>query len=174
MNHRDKKKLGNWGEKTLDVWMKQLNWEPISKNLRIKNGEIDRIYLNRGKKTHQINICVAEIKTALFYKISDVERLFTEIGIKCFLKQRQIRNLYRCGENILALMKSQTCSQFHIFLRLFIIFKGPCSLSKMSIVRFPQSPAFKVCHKGENYFIFSIEPEFTTITARKSLLQVKI
>ena len=173
-NTNEKKELGNWGEMALDDWMKINDWNPINKNLRIKKGEIDRIYFHKDRETQETKFCITEIKTSLFYKVKDIEILFTETGVKRYLKQRQIQNLYRYGENLIALLYQQKTRNFKVYLRFFIVFKSLHSLSRMNLEKLPRSPAIKKCYTGENYLIFSIEPEFTGINSRKSLLQVKV
>lgn len=174
MNSKRRKELGNWGEKVLDEWMKQHDWNPINKNLRIKKGEIDRVYFCENKETLERKYCVAEIKTALFYKAQDIEVLFMETGVKRYLKQRQIQNLYRYGENLIAMLHQYKTKKFKVYLRFFIVFKYARRLDKLNLAFLPKTRAIKNCFRGEGYFIFSIEPEFTSISARKSLLQIKV
>ena len=174
-NTKEKKELGSWGEKTLDYWMTENNWNPINKNLRIKKGEIDRVYYQKNLVTQENKFCITEVKTSVFYTKKDIEILFTETGIKRYLKARQVRNLYRCGENLIALLQQKKIPYFNVYLRFFIIFKYvKPNLSNINFEKLPKSPAIKNCFVGENYLIFSIEPEFTRINARKSLLQVSV
>jgi len=174
MHAKEKKELGYWGERILDSWMEKNKWKPINKNLRIKKGEIDRIYFFKNRETQEIKFCVTEIKTTVYYKVKDIEVLFTETGVKRYLKQRQIQNLYRVGENLIAYLKQQKTKNFKVYLRFFIVFKSHFKLSQKNMEKMPKSPAIKNCYQGEDYLIFSIEPEFTGISARKSLLQVKV
>lgn len=174
VNTKFKKELGAWGEKTLDHWMKHNGWSLIQQNLRIKRGEIDRIYYHNNNETQKTQYCITEVKTSLFYNTKDVDVLFSETGVKRYLKQKQIRNLYRYGENLTALLYSHKKVNFQVYLRFFIILKCAYKLNRMNLENLPKSPSIKMCCQGENYFIFSIEPEFTEINARKSLLQTRI
>ncbi len=168
-----KKELGVWGEKTLDNWLKLNNWEPIQKNLKIKKGEIDRIYI-KNSQTQKVEFCLAEVKTSLLQKKEDIFILYTETGVKRYLKQRQIQNLYRCGENLIATLKQKNHINFNVYLRIFIILKSLQKIDKNFIYNLPKSSAIKSCYSSENHLIFCIEPEFTKINSRKSLLQTTI
>ncbi len=174
MDTKEKKELGNWGEKTLDEWMKKNSWNAVNKNLKIKKGEIDRVYFHKNSESGKIQFCVTEVKTSHFYTTKDIEILFTETGVKRYLKQRQIQNLYKYGENIIAHLKQQKIPNFKVYLRFFIILKSKYPLKKINSKNLPKSPAIKNCVQGDDFYIFSIEPEFTGINARKGLLQVKI
>jgi Holliday junction resolvase-like predicted endonuclease len=173
-NSRFKKELGDWGEKILDNYMNKRNWGIMNKNLRIKKGEIDRIYISKENFSQEIKVCLAEIKTSLFYKMKDIETLYTEIGVKRYLKQRQIRNLFLYAENLNAQFYYKMKKKFKIYIRFFIVLKSKSNLNYEKIKLPKLTPAIKLCYKGENYLIFSIEPEFTRIQGRKSLLQIKI
>ncbi|MES2614053.1 MAG: hypothetical protein V4591_01420 [Bdellovibrionota bacterium] len=171
VNTKQKKELGAWGEKILDQWMKHNNWNPIQKNLRIKKGEIDRIYFHKNRDTKLTRFCITEVKTSLYYGLKDVEILFTETGVKRYLKQKQIRNLYRYGENLIALLNQHKKSHYKVYLRFFIVLKSGYAAMKITAENLPKSPAIKNCFAGDDFLIFAIEPEFTKTNARKSLLQ---
>ncbi|KAB8037090.1 hypothetical protein GCL60_14770 [Silvanigrella paludirubra] len=165
MTKDHKKELGKWGEDQLDKWMIEQEWHPIEKNLRIHGGEIDRIYILK-KHTDEKLFCIAEVKTNIIYNKSNLNLLLSEVGIKKYIKTRQMKNLYKIGENYLSKGFSK------IFLRLFIILKTTKKIDT-SLFEGKFSP-FKLCFKSNHYFIISLEPEFTKIQARKSLLQIKI
>ncbi len=160
-----KKILGKWGEEQVDIWMKKYNWLPIEKNLRIHGGEIDRVYTctHSGKNSQ---FCIAEIKTNLIYSINTFKEIFSEIGIKRYIKQRQIKNLYKLGENYLAKGKR------NIFIRIFIVIKLHNKLKINENIK--NTSSIKICFSIDSYLILSIEPEFTNYNARKSLLQIKL
>ncbi len=160
-----KKTLGKWGEERVDIWMKKYNWLPIEKNLRIPGGEIDRVYSSAHSIQHS-QFCIAEIKTNLIYSKSSFAEIFSELGIKKYIKQRQIRNLFKLGENYLAKGKK------NIFIRIFIVIKINNKLKINETIKNVSS--IKICYSSDNYLILSIEPEFTNFNARKSLLQIKI
>lgn len=160
-----KKILGKWGEEQVDIWMEKNNWFPIEKNLKVVGGEIDRIYAC-SHNTPLFQFCIAEIKTNLIYSQNTLIEIFSEIGIKKYLKQRQIKNLYKFGENYLAKGKK------NIFLRLFIVIKLNKKMNVNELIK--NTGSIKICFSSNDYFILSIEPEFTNIQARKSLLHVKI
>ena len=160
-----KKILGKWGEEQVDIWMEQHNWLPTEKNLRIHGGEIDRVYTCAHSR-EKPQFCIAEIKTNLIYSKNNFAEIFSEVGIKKYLKQRQIRNLYKFGENYLASGKQ------NVFLRLFIVLKLNNELKINSPLK--NTGSIKICFTSDSYFILAIEPEFTNLQARKSLLQVKL
>jgi Holliday junction resolvase-like predicted endonuclease len=159
-----KKILGKWGEEQVDIWMEKHNWLPIEKNLRIHGGEIDRVY-TYSNGTHS-QFCIAEVKTNLIYSKNTFTEIFSEVGIKKYIKQRQIRNLYKFGENYLAKGKK------NIFLRLFIVIKLNNKLKINDPIK--STGSIKICFSNDSYFIISIEPEFTNLRARKSLLQIRL
>ena len=165
MDSTYKKILGKWGEEQIDIWMEKNNWLSIEKNLRIPGGEIDRIYA-----CHNVGVrpqfCIAEIKTNLIHSKKTFTEIFSEVGIKKYLKQRQIRNLYRFGEHYFAK------GYKNIFLRLFIVLKIKNKF-KINILKKNTGP-IKICFSNDDYFILSVEPEFTNSQARKSLLQIKL
>jgi hypothetical protein len=111
-------------------------------------------------------MCIAEIKTNCIYSSSSLNEIFTEVGIKKYIKQRQIKNLFKISENYFSKGISE------IYLRLFIVLKKKNyikidkNLSAMS--------AIKICYEHDNYYILSITPEFTNINARKSLLEIRL
>ncbi|WP_397600299.1 hypothetical protein [Silvanigrella sp.] len=165
MNTAYKKNFGKWGEEQLDKWMAKHNWLPVEKNLKIQKGEIDRIYCSQNNIGEK-KFCITEIKTNIIYSKASFHILFTEVGIKKFIKMRQIKNLYKIGENYIARGYKD------IYLRIFVIIK---TNKKMNITKFNEKTCpFKLCYNNDNYYIFSIEPEFTFYQARKSLLQIKI
>ncbi len=165
MDSAYKKILGKWGEEQVDLWMKNHNWLPIEKNLRIPGGEIDRIYAYSNNGIYS-KFCIAEIKTNLIYTKDSISEIFSEIGIKKYLKQKQIKNLFKLGENYLAKGKK------NILLRIFIVIKTKNSLILNETIK--NTGSIKLCFKSNNFLILSIEPEFTNFNARKSLLQIKI
>ena len=59
-NTRFKKELGDWGEKILDSYMNKKSWGIMNKNLRIKKGEIDRIYISKENFSQEVTVCLAE------------------------------------------------------------------------------------------------------------------
>jgi Holliday junction resolvase-like predicted endonuclease len=160
-----KKILGFWGEQQVDCWMQSQNWSVHEKNLRIHGGEIDRIYIHKTNNNNY-KMCIAEIKTNCIYSSSSLNEIFTEVGIKKYIKQRQIKNLFKISENYFSKGISE------IYLRLFIVLKKKNyikidkNLSAMS--------AIKICYEHDNYYILSITPEFTNINARKSLLEIRL
>ena len=102
---KQKKILGAWGESQVDTWMKLHKWNPIEKNLKIHGGEIDRVYAHSNAKDN-IQLCIAEIKTNIIYSKTSFDEIFSEVGIKKYIKQNQIKNLYKIGENYLAKEKT--------------------------------------------------------------------
>ncbi len=124
MKNREKKDLGNWGESLLDNYMEKKGWLPFAKNLRIKHGEIDRVYTLQVKKQGVASFCVCEIKTTVFYNLQALRNIYTEVGVKRYLKQRQIQNLYRYGENLMANLQVKGVCKPKIYLRFFILFKA--------------------------------------------------
>lgn len=165
MERAYKKILGKWGEEQVDIWMRQHNWLPMEKNLKIHGGEIDRVYKYLNGESNSL-FCIAEVKTNLIYSKKVFKEIFSEIGVKKYVKQRQIRNLYKFGEDYLAKGKQ------NIFLRLFIVLKINSKLKIKESIK--NTSSIKICFSSDNYFILSIEPEFTHLQARKSLLQIKL
>lgn len=158
-----KKKLGSWGEEQVDFWMKTNNWNSIAKNLIIPGGEIDRIYQH-----NQINsrYCIAEIKTNSIYSENYLNKMFSEISIKKFIKQKQIKNLFKLGEKYLAL------GYKNVYLRIFIVIKiNNKTILKNQIENFSFA---KICYSNNEYFILSIEPGYVFSHYNKSILQIKI
>ncbi|APJ04802.1 YraN family protein [Silvanigrella aquatica] len=160
-----KKKLGSWGEERVDLWMQQNNWHPKEKNLRIHKGEIDRVYFFKSGEGIK-KYCIAEIKTNIIHSKKSFLELFNEVGIKKYLKQRQIQNIYKFGEMYLANGKK------NIYLRIFIVLKFNQKLKIKNTIH--KNSPIKICLIHHEYIILSIEPEFTNINSRKSLLQIKI
>jgi hypothetical protein len=174
MNSKFKKELGQWGECALDSWMKEKKWLPFKQNLRIKGGEIDRIYYSFSYYRKEIRFCLAEVKTSIILKQEELDVLQTEIGLKRFLKARQIFNLYRYAEQLQSCFEYraiQNKMKWKIFLRLFIVIKN---VKKIETNWNNKVTAIKKCSQKKDYIIFSVEPEFTFANARKSLLQIKI
>lgn len=166
MDTKYKKRLGSWGEKQLDSWLEKNNWIAIEKNLKIRGGEIDRIYCLPKSAEKIKTICIAEIKTNAIFSKKSLMETFTEIGIKKYIKRRQIKNLYRFGENLIAQGNSK------ILLRIFIVLK---IAKKIKIdPNIGKASSIKICYMCDDFWILSIEPEFTNVQARKSLLQIKI
>ncbi len=66
--NRYKKDLGEWGETLLDKYMQAQGWHPYEKNMRIKHGEIDRVYYCHNKEREALKFCVCEIKATVLYK----------------------------------------------------------------------------------------------------------
>jgi Holliday junction resolvase-like predicted endonuclease len=156
-----RKKLGAWGEFQLDSWIKEHGWLPVQKNLKIPGGEIDRIYAQNKK---QGCFCLAEIKTNVIFSQKIFFETFSEIGIKKYIKQRQIQNLYKLGEHCIS-------KGYAVFLRIFIILKTKCFINKK---RLPLEKAIRICYVSKDFWILSVTPEFTNINTRKSLLQIKL
>jgi Holliday junction resolvase-like predicted endonuclease len=159
-----RKKLGKWGERQLDRWMAQQGWSIAQKNLRVQGGEIDRIY--RQISQENVKFCLAEVKTNVVAAERHFFEIFSEVGLKKYIKQRQMTNLYRYGEHLLASTNAQ------VMLRLFLILK----MKKET--QFPLHPQntepLKLCWQGEGVWIFSLVPEFTPVLARKSLVQMRV
>lgn len=167
-NTRDsnyKKILGFWGEQQVDCWMQCQKWSVHEKNLRIHGGEIDRIYIHKSTNSNY-KLCIAEIKTNCIHNSAPLNEIFTEVGIKKYIKQKQIKNLFKMSENYYSKGIKE------IYLRLFIVLKKKHyikidkNISTMS--------AIKICYEHDNYYILSITPEYTNINARKSLLEIKV
>ena len=171
---KHKKELGRWGEEAVDRWMEDKKWRPISKNLKIKKGEIDRIYTHQAETCDCLHVCLMEIKTSIIFCESSLKSLYTETGVKRFLKQRQINNLYRYGENLMAQFQQKNIEDFKIYLRFILVFKMDFRPSQKLLAVLENSHGIKKCHNEEGLLIFSVEPEFTTSNQRKSLLQIKI
>lgn len=163
-----KKELGRWGEGALDTWLVQTGWQVESCNLKIKHGEIDRIYKKQGLS--QTHLCLAEIKTVIFFTSRDFEELFTEVGFKRLLKQRQLQNLYKFGEHLNAQFQSSK-KKCKIYIRFFVVAKCVWS-QKNKAPRKMGNGSIKLCFRNDQYDIFAVEPEFTPYIGRKSLLQV--
>lgn len=163
-----KKELGRWGEGALDSWLAQTGWQVEAFNLKIKHGEIDRIYTKHDST--QIQLCLAEIKTIIFFTPKDFETFFSEVGFKRLLKQRQLQNLYKLGEHLNAQLQSAQ-KQFKIYIRFFVVAKCVWP-HKVTTTRRAGNGSIKLCFRNEHYDIFSVEPEFTPYLGRKSLLQI--
>jgi Holliday junction resolvase-like predicted endonuclease len=173
-NSRKNKDLGDWGESLLDDWMQSKGWLPTHKNFRIFKGEIDRIYSFYFYESDTFLFCLAEVKTCLFRTQAELVQLFSEVGIKRFLKQRQMQNLYRQGQTLLAKRYEMQKRKDRVFLRLFVVLKFPGEFKQSWLKDIPSLPSIKLCHTNNNCLLISIEPEFTSYQARKSLLEIKI
>jgi Holliday junction resolvase-like predicted endonuclease len=169
---RAKKELGCWGESKLDEHLERCSWRILVKNLKIKGGEIDRVYFKKDEALEKSSFCICEIKTSYFYQWKELQDLYTEVGVKRFLKQRQIRNLFVYSEHLRAHYSEMSISKVEFHIRLFVIFRSRFKISPQRLALLPFSPAMKMSFIGENYVIFSLEPEVTSIKARKSLLQI--
>ncbi len=159
-----RKRLGEWGETQVDIWLEKHQWIPIQKNLKLKRGEIDRIYSSNkeGKDNH---LCFAEIKTNTITSYKTLFEIFSEIGIKKYIKSHQIRNLRYFAENLFLRYQAK------IYIRIFIIlkikfFNKSCLLNLNSSI--------KICFICDEFIILSIEPEFTNLNIKKNILEVLI
>jgi len=152
--------------------MKENQWSVYHKNLYIRNGEIDRVYCHHDTNKKSLQFCIAEIKTSLLFSQKDFASVFTEVGFKRYLKQRQIQNIYRFGETLHAQLCEKKVPRFHIVLRFFLIFKFIRQFEFSQ--KMGAHTAIKTCCLKQSHAIFSVEPEFTQICARKSLLQVHV
>lgn len=166
-----KKELGYWGERCLDSWMKSQNWDVFHQNLLIRGGEIDRVYVNQMSVDQKKRFCIAEIKTAFIYRKKEFQDVFSEVGFKRYLKQRQMQNLYRFAETLQSRGPKGKKSSCLMWIRFFLILRlKDKNIVSNEILKTNQS-GLKLCHKNADYLIFSVEPEFTVFRSRKSLLQ---
>lgn len=166
-----KKELGYWGERCLDSWMKAQNWDVFHQNLLIRGGEIDRVYMNKMSADQKTRFCIAEIKTTVIYRKQEFQDIFSEVGFKRYLKQRQMQNLYRFAETLQSRVPKKENPSCLMWIRFFLILK----LKNKALVcdeMLKNNPSgLKLCYRSFDYLIFSVEPEFTAFHSRKSLLQ---
>ncbi|KAB8028487.1 YraN family protein [Fluviispira multicolorata] len=165
MDTKYRKKLGEWGEYQVDKWMEKHRWFPIKKNVKIKRGEIDRIY-SPLKSLNKKQLCLVEIKTRIISSQKEINEIFSESGVKKYFKTQQIKNLHIYGEQF------RIKYQAKIYIRIFIILKIKHNFNKKYLLNFHTS--IKICHVCHEYLILSIEPEFTNIQLKKSTLEILI
>lgn len=157
-----KKKFGAWGESFLDEWMQSQGWNVYRKNLKLRHGEIDRVY----KKTLQIQkitqFCITEIKTIYCDNPKRFFSFFTEVGLSSLIKHNQIVNLYKYAENLqsrslhLKNLRSKQIKNIHI--RFFIVLKMYNGFEKESFFNLQKN--YKVCLQTKDNLILAFTPEF--------------
>jgi Holliday junction resolvase-like predicted endonuclease len=87
---RHRKDLGSRGEHLLDQWAQSQRWQVISKNLKLRSGEIDRVYQAEG---HLPDLLVCEVKTLWVGSLASFDvRLGGDFLIKS-LKPHQCKKL---------------------------------------------------------------------------------
>lgn len=155
-----RKRLGKWGEEKLDSWLLEEKWKAIQKNKKIKQGEIDRIY-----QYNPNTYCIAEVKTIYLSNNISEQYLFSEIFLKKFLKNRQLTNLVKFGENLF----SYGAKKIYIRIFLILVFKK----NKNPIKKQEISNSIKICYVHNNVAIISLNPEFTSVNSGKSLLEIQ-
>lgn len=147
-----KKNFGKWGETTVDNWMELHKWTPYRKNLKMRHGEIDRIYSQTHSRNEK-NFCIAEIKTIYCNNQKKFFSFFTESGLSALIKRHQITNLYKFAEHLSA----QT--QCHkVFVRFFIVLQMYKNYEKD--IFFLSQAQYKICLQTQNELILSFLPEF--------------
>ncbi|MGY3802832.1 hypothetical protein ACWNT8_02010 [Pigmentibacter ruber] len=154
-----RKRLGIWGEQTLDLWMRKNNWVPILKNKKIKKGEVDRIY-----KYIKNYYCLAEVKTIYLNKTISSEYLFSANFMKKFIKKQQLLNLLRFSDFFVKNKENR------VFIRFFLVLifgKKNFYIDKVHLCQ-----NIKICCFEKNFAIISIIPEFTTNLKGKSDLEI--
>ncbi|WGL61132.1 hypothetical protein QEJ31_05920 [Pigmentibacter sp. JX0631] len=154
-----RKRLGIWGEETLDCWMSKKKWIPILKNKKIKRGEIDRIY--QFMKNHY---CIAEVKTIFLNKSMSSEYLFSENFMKKFVKKQQLLNLLKFANFYLKNKEN------NVFIRIFLVFLF--SKNNFYIDKIHLCQNIKICYLEKNFVIISIIPEFTPNFYGKTDLEI--
>ncbi|WP_186648448.1 YraN family protein [Fluviispira vulneris] len=160
-----RKRLGDWGETQVDIWLEKHQWIPIRKNLKLKRGEIDRIYssYSEGEDNH---LCIAEIKTNIITSQKRLFEIFSEIGIKKYIKYHQIRNLRYIADYFILRYHAK------IHIRIFIVLKIKYNFNKSCLSNLNYS--IKICFICDEFIIISIEPEYTNLNFKKNLLEVLI
>ncbi|MBX9703621.1 MAG: YraN family protein [Silvanigrellaceae bacterium] len=155
----NKKALGNWGERCVDLWLKGEGWQILKKNMYFKGGEIDRIYIFKHPKT-AINIyCVSEIKLLTLQRKNSIDFAFSELHFRKILRFQQMKNLFYCAEKI----NATTLNNSRIYIRVFIVIIGNLSTKNLSENKIFWEEG-KLCTVGRGYCIFSFQPEFTPQT----------
>lgn len=166
-----KKLFGSWGESCVDIWMQKNDWSIYRKNLKISNGEIDRIY--KCQKTYtKFLYCFCEIKTIFCKNRDKFFSIFTENGLSALIKHRQVSNLYKISEHFKCMEFSNLNKRFWlqrqynkynsnentIYIRFFIVLKMYENYEKERF--FQNQKIYKVCEQTKNYLIFSFTPEY--------------
>lgn len=149
-----KKSFGRWGETSVDNWMNFHGWETYRKNLKMRHGEIDRVYVSISPLNKEKLFCVSEIKTIYCKNREKFFSFFTEIGLSALIKQNQIRNLYKYAEHISAFKTNSNRTK--IFIRFFIVLKMYDNYEKEFF--FQSQNTYKICRQTKNEFILSFIP----------------
>lgn len=142
---------GQFGEKIIDAYMEELQWEIALSNQRFRGGEIDRIYLKKNIK----KICICEIKTIFLQGEEQYKEIFSNYTIEKLIKKKQIINLFKFGEH----WKIKNYSSFEILARFFVVFvsKTPWQPSLSPLLQ--ENIFGKICKKTERTLILSMPLE---------------
>lgn len=169
-NTKYKKILGSWGESFVDVWMNQQGWSVEHKNLRIFQGEIDRVYKSI-KSSENVYHCIAEIKTVHCKNRIRFLQIFTDAGLKNIIKKKQCLNLYKFSETFLRFKQRQMIAyqpnirhqknqlvKNKVYIRFFLVLK--MYQNYMHEHFFCTQTSYRVCLQTKSYLILSFTPDF--------------
>jgi Holliday junction resolvase-like predicted endonuclease len=168
-----RKALGKRGECLLDGYFQGLGWKTVAANLRVRNGEIDRVYASCVLPKE---FCVAEVKTL---RIRGVDHLRSILGgdfLRRALNSSQCRNLHRHAQ----LLWVPGVRRVHI--RVFRLFAfrdayGAAEALRLLQERFGVSArtgGARILRVDERTVGMAVTPEFVPRGGRTCELQVEV
>lgn len=120
----ERRLYGDWGESFVDQSLGHLGWSVYQRNIRLRRGEIDRVYKSHTSLAKRF--CICEIKTIQVKNDTQFQSIFSELSFKRFIKNRQMTNLHRYGMHLRAHKTGpdQTVN-VRCFLRVFLVICCP-------------------------------------------------